>query len=261
MNEESGFFGAGNVQFPLTTSNAKSLLEDADPAVFWIGKYLKAMLEHHAGARMAAAFAAAGLTKRDGSPAGIVGTLYGHDPIPNGTVFQGDFPLLGVFRTTSEQGKTGTVSEHVSTAHNAVLVSFIHVLYVLPPLTAAQANQLLPVLRIVETITLEKLWLGFDPNWEDGELVRVKAGCASIRFVGSEYGTTMPGPSQGEQRREEGARGRYPVIMMRLEIAEERTYSTATEANQPLEGVDIEVQADHENGAVTIAEIKVDYGD
>lgn len=251
--EEWGPFAFGKTQFPLTASTAKSLLEDADPAIFWLLDFLSAMLTKHLGARWTAEAAAAPLTKLDGNPSVIVGSKISFDPLPWLPVFQADFPILAAFRVASEIDSTGGAP---NTHDGQPLYSTAHVLFMLPPLTASQANKLLPILHAVQVVAKEKVFVGADPDWQSGALLTDKMGAVSVRLTGAEFGT-LPGRAQGEQRRENDAKAFYPSAMLRFQIAENRLASTAPIANVPFTGADVGISVKDDEGEIVIAEVEV----
>ena len=251
--EEWGPFGFGKTQYPLTASTAKSLLEDADPAIFWLLDFLSAMLTKHMGARWTAESAAAGLAKLDGNPSVLVGSKVSHDPLPWLPAFQYDFPILGAFRVAAVRKQEDVAP---ATHDGQPLYSTAHVLFMLPPLTADQANKLLPILHAVQVVAKEKVFVGADPDWQSGALLTEKMGVTSVMFADAEFGT-LRGRAQGDQRRENDAKAFYPSAMLRFQIAENRLASTAPIANVPFTGADVGVSVKDSEGEIVIAEVEV----
>ena len=251
--EEWGPFGFGGVQFPLTASTAKSLSEDLDPACFWLVDFLKAMLEKHLGARWTAEAAAAGLTKLDGNPSVIVGSALTNDPFDQIPVFQYDFPILAGFHVFAANDAADSAP---NTQDGKPLFSTLHVLFVLPPLDAAQAKKLVPILSGVVKVAKEKVFVAHDPDWQGGADLKEKMGVTDARFVQAEYGS-LRGRAQGEQRRDHEAKSFYPTVMIRFQIAQSRLASTAEIANVPFEGADAAISVKDEAGEILIAEVEV----
>ena len=151
-------FQVGNAQFPMATpGGSATLLQLADPTVFHALAYWTAMLNTHLGAAVVAAFAAAGVTTAQGSVTAAVMNPVPYDPTVYLPSTQQNFPMLGVYRKSvrTEWNERGFERD----------LSTIGATYVLPPLTAGQAEQLMPLLGAVYKILRARTSAGFDPSY------------------------------------------------------------------------------------------------
>lgn len=173
-----GTFKFGAVTFPVPASPLVRSLEALDPPVHAALAFYKAMLEKHLGAYFDAIVTSAGLADYAGK---IVAEAIGYDPAPYLTTAQYKFPLLAIYRTEEEP------SEH--TANWFKSASAWTVLYVLPPLTAAQAAQVVHILKGVRAVVLDRTEQGYDPDYLAGALVWEAAGVMKIGVSRVRYGT------------------------------------------------------------------------
>jgi len=134
-------FNVGNVVFPLTSTSGNSLLQDADPLLYYALSYWSTMIGTYDGARLVAAFTAAGVSTASGTITSAVMAAYPYDVGPYMQDTQVVFPCLTAFRkeTTTKWITTGFEDDATT----------LGVQYVLPPLTAAQAELILPILSAV----------------------------------------------------------------------------------------------------------------
>lgn len=160
MANEYKNFKRGGVSFPLTAATTNSLLQDADPFIFGALHYLNAMLTTHIGSRFTAEAASgrAGLKKPDGSAiTAVVGTLLPFPPEPFLNAEQILFPLLAIHRVDETmEYKT------VGWRHN---VSRCIIAYVLPPLAAAQAQIMWPILNAAARVIDDRVEQQYDPTY------------------------------------------------------------------------------------------------
>lgn len=151
-------FQVGGAQFPLATGTGNNLLQDADPTVFHTLAYWTAMLNTHLGARLVAAFAAAGVANSTGGAiTSAVATAIPYDPTPFLAQTQYGLPMLAVYRKSvmTEWQEVGFERD----------VSTIGAMYVLPPLTSGQAEQIVPALGAAFKILRARTSAGFDPTY------------------------------------------------------------------------------------------------
>lgn len=193
---------AGGASYPLSSAITNALLKDADPVVYYALDFFKSVLETNLGARIAAEATAAGVSAISAAVASTLPT----DPAPFllGEEFQ--FPLLAIHR------KETTISEHTICYTRAVCDA--QVFYVLPPVTAGQAERLMPTLKAVRDILWLRTELGFDPAYTPpgaaaGASVWTLSGLDRILFTGDQYGAFDPG---GEMF--------FPTWMGKLRIVE-----------------------------------------
>lgn len=144
-------FRLGGVTFPLTASTSNSLLRDSDPALYYMLDFFAEMIRTHLGSRLAAQATVAGLTISN-----AVAMRIPYDPAPYLLEEQLKFPLLAVYR------KQSTFRGNISRRHHD---GEFEVAYILPPLSAAQAEQLLPILRSVGRVLDNRAEMGFDPTY------------------------------------------------------------------------------------------------
>lgn len=223
-----GTFKRGGVTYPLATGTGNSLLQDADPAVFYVLAYLKAVLNAHMGTRLAAG--------------GIISTAVAQvipfDPRPVLTQEQFKFPLLAAYRV-----KTVFNYKAVPLAHN---LDTWDILYVLPPLTAGQMEQVLPILHAVQSIVDDRIEFMADPSYNGGASIDTLAGFESFFLDASETGslTNMGGDLF------------FPAWVGHATVREIK--STPAGAFEPFAGGDLSIKADESGTPFDIVEIKTD---
>lgn len=168
-------FRHGGVQFPLTRSTTKALLEDADPAIFHALDFFAAMLRIYIGPRLMTQARLEGLKLDDA----VVKTLF-VEPSPFLLAHQFKFPLLSLHRRTEENaGASASYDRDVSEWEFA---------YVLPSLTPRQTEVLHPILRAAARVITQAARVGRDPAYKDGASVWELAGIERARVIRSSYG-------------------------------------------------------------------------
>lgn len=147
-----GAFQRGAVALPLPATSINTLLQDADPAIFYLRDYFQFEIEQFAGARLIAAASAAGVPVT----AAVVSTC-SYDPERYLRQEQYGFPLLGVWRKSakSTQETASYEGDHVP----------FSVLYALPPLTAAQMEAIYPILSAIYKTLSHQTTQGWDPAY------------------------------------------------------------------------------------------------
>jgi hypothetical protein len=151
-------FEVGNVTFPIAETSENGLLRDADPCVFFALDYYAAMLAQHLGARFVADCATAGVLAGNGiAISAPVMTAVPYDVTAYLGTVQYQFPILAISRKsiTSEWKEFGFERD----------VSKIAIQYVLPPLSAAQAEAIVPILSAVFKVLRAKTSQGQDPSY------------------------------------------------------------------------------------------------
>ena len=175
-----GQFKLGGVTYPVGTSPFVGALTKLDPILAAAIAFYKAMLETHLGAYFAAMVTATGAPNLS---ANIVAETVSYDPSPYLQESQYKFPLLAMYRT-EEDVEDHTVNWYKAAAKYTFL-------YVLPPLDAARANQILPILRGVRSVIVDRTIQGYDPAYLSGVEVWAAPGVMSIGVKTVRYGT-MP---------------------------------------------------------------------
>src|SRR5580704_14110001 len=130
-------FGVGAEVEPLVSPGTNTLLQDADPALFFALDYFTYLINTFPGPRLLAAASAIGgvsITK-------AVAQAYPWAPQPQFAANQFAFPLLACYRTRTLTGRFTAAWEHDR--------GLIEVVYALPPLTSAQEEQLTPILKAI----------------------------------------------------------------------------------------------------------------
>ncbi len=212
-------FKHGGVTFPLPLEDdglggtGASLLRDCDPAVFFALEYYASVITTHAGARLVADAAAAGQEK-------IVSAVAETLPCNPENWLTSEhirFPLLSLYRKSSTFRIIGQrkFSTHV-----------LELAYVLPPMTAAEAERLLPILHAVEVLLDNRTEQGFDPSYTPSTPAGTagespwgasRAGVAKVGITASTTGAYTPTADLF-----------FPAVVMTLEM-EERSEAVTSE--------------------------------
>ncbi len=231
MADEEHTFKQGGVTFPLPTSlgvggTGLTVLEDADPAIFHALAFFQAMLEMHVGARWAEAAAVAGL------PTAIVAQSMPYDPADYLHTRQFKFPLLAVFRTRER-------FDQKSTWRDMSAGTWV-VQWSLPPLDAAQAEQLTPFLHAVAAVIRRKTVWNYDEQHNGGEMVWEIAGVQSATPIGVTYGAMQ------------GVDGlHFPSAILEIQVDEREM--DVPEAFEDIGGMDTSVDlADEESNTIEV---------
>jgi hypothetical protein len=175
---EQASFRHGGVTYPLPVGTGQSLLRDADPALYWVQKYLESILQSYMGARLVEECAACGVT----SVTKAVGYTIPYDPASSlQELAIVKWPLLAIWRQTGKY-KWRTVGRMET-------VATWKVVYVLPPLTAGQRERLTPILNSVPKILLNRIENKFDPAFEGGANFAELAGVDSIDMTDDGWGS------------------------------------------------------------------------
>lgn len=176
-------FQVGGVSYPLTTTGSATLLRASDPILFFMLDYFASILETHIGQRflMECTTAKVDIDR-------VVAYKTPIDPAPYLTSNQFKFPLLAIYRKNETYaGKT--------VAFRNTITDFA-VEYILPPLTAAQSERLLPILPSVARVLDDRIQRGADPSYTppggtvDGRVwSAVFAGLQDITLVDGRFGS------------------------------------------------------------------------
>jgi hypothetical protein len=236
---EWGSFQVSATQFPIATNTGNSPLQDADPALFYALDFWAAMISVYVGPRLLAEATALGLTGgpnwqlQSGSQTVVV-AQYPYDVGPYLPEAQFTFPLLAAWRTKSSSTKL--------TAGYFVDNNRFSVAYILPPITAAQAERLVPFLGAIAKTLRNRTDQAWDPNYtppggsgpQPGPFSQSFAYIDEIGFDGEnawEHGA-MPGAGNLF----------FPTLLMHGWILErDNPVPDSFSGRQPFSGVDIEV--------------------
>lgn len=165
---EQATFQHGGVVYPVTSSGT-SALKDADPALYYLLDYVASVLQSYMGARLVAEAAKEGLT----NIAAAVGYQLPYDPrTVRLSQAIGKWPLLAIWRE-SQKYRWRTVCRMETQ-------SVLRIAYLLPPLTPAQRERLLPLLNSVPKIILNRIENKFDPAYAAGANVLALAGIDEV---------------------------------------------------------------------------------
>jgi len=155
-----GTFGVGGAVFPLVSPGTNTALQDADPTLFYALDFWAAMIRQHVGARMLSVIAnlspPLNWTNSTGAP-DVVRQQYPYDVGPYLLELQAQMPLLACWRGTT------TYNKHTAGYYDDNCKFTLA--YVLPPLHASQAEQLIPFLRAIEADIRNRTDQAWDPSY------------------------------------------------------------------------------------------------
>jgi hypothetical protein len=209
----------GGVEYPLGSSTDNSLLQDADPALFYALQLFESVLNTYVGPRLLAQAAREGFN----FPSAVEKVLH-VDPTPFLLSDQARFPLFCLYRR-----------EESWTDHNASFnkdASIWEWAYVLPPMTPRQIEQLHPIFRSVAVVVSTFAMQSFDPNYEDGATLRELSGIQKMSAGTIQYGNF---------EKAEGVGGWWKAVTGRLLVVERD--EIVREAFDPFEGTNIAIDA------------------
>lgn len=185
-------FQIGGVLEPLPTALTNPLLFDADRAIAYALDFFSFVINTYPGPRLLTAAAAASVKdNRSVVISSAVEQRYPDDPVPYLLENQLKFPCLGVYRqdATYRKHSAGYFDDRCN----------FSLIYVLPPLTAGQAEAMLPIFRAVEMAIRQKTVQSFDPAYTPpgGTLGQSPWGLqfAAVEEIGFEKGIrgVLPG--------------------------------------------------------------------
>ncbi len=142
MAEVLDAFAIGGSPTVVPTATTYTLLRDADPAIFYLLDFLAWGLARSFQTRLLMQLAL--LPASSININGAVATKLSRDPLPHLSSEQVRFPMLAIHR------KKGTHSERTGSRHGES--TMCDLLYVLPPMTAAQIESIAPILRTAEVV-------------------------------------------------------------------------------------------------------------
>lgn len=233
-----GRFKLGGVEFPVSDSPFVASRTALDPILSAALDFYKAMLEKHLGDYFDAMVTDANLTDANGGTyvGKIVAEMIGYDPIPYLQASQYKFPLLALYRT-EEDVEDHTVAWYKTTQKWTLL-------YVLPTLSAAQANKIVHILKGVRAVIVDRTIQGYDPDYLSGAEVWADCGVMEIGVSKARYGA-IPDLSTNLQ---------FPALELTIECIEREQKNPGLDN---LEGIDanIDVSNGEPSEDVTTAQI------
>jgi hypothetical protein len=176
-----GTFNHGGATYPLTSDVSQSLLRDADPAVYYALEYFASIIETHVGDRLLSQARQNDIT----AITKVIAAKIPYDPRPWLQEVQVPFPLLSVYRVASKYGVAAS-----SWMRNAATWQ---VTYTLPSLTAAQMEQVGPILHAIESVLLNRIENMGDEEFQSGAEVWELAGIEEISLDSASFGTFVAG--------------------------------------------------------------------
>lgn len=172
-----GDFKLGGVEFPVSASPFVASRAQLDPILNTALAFYKAMLEKHLSAYFDAMVTDAQMTDYVGK---IVAEMIGYDPTPYLQAAQYKFPLLAIYRT-EEDVEDHTVAWYKTEQKWTIL-------YILPTLSAAQANKIIHILKGVRAVIVDRTIQGYDPDYLNGAEVWSDCGVMEIGVSAARYG-------------------------------------------------------------------------
>lgn len=236
MAEAQNFY-YGAVDFPLTAATTNSLLRDADPAVYYALEFFARVITVHLGDRLVAEATAAGATNITSAVAETLPI----DPEQFLTEEHLRFPLLTLHR---ESTSYKSISKRRQAKHRLRLA------YVLPPLRAAEAERILPILHAVGILIDQKCTQGLDPSYTPsapvgtaGEFVWSgdRAGVSKVEVKESSIGAFQASSDLY-----------FPAIVLTLEMSEDADYNADDGQYVTFQGADVEVDQRQEFDGTTL---------
>lgn len=225
-------FAYGGISFPLTSSLAQPLLQDADPALFVLLDFAATMIRTYVGGRLVAEAAQASCTA---PVAAAVETTLPYEPGPFLMAEQIKLPALFIHR------QRGTNDYHSITRSQETTT--LECVYVLPALSPAQAERLLPIRWAVKAVLADRIERGQDDTYTPpvsgavlGARVWPHAGIKEIKVTECSYGGMT------------GAGELYlPALTLTLVVKELHTPVSGT----PIEGFDASIAIRAPDGTTT----------
>jgi hypothetical protein len=233
-------FYYGGVDFPLTASTANTLLRDADPAVYYALEFFAQVIETHIGDRIVAEASAAGATDITTAVAESMPI----DPEQFLTEEHLKFPLLTLHRES-------TSFKYITKRRQAI--HKLKLAYVLPPLRAAQAERLLPILHAVGLLIDQKAVQGLDPAYTPtaptgtaGEFVwsAERAGVAKVEIKES-----LTGAFQASSELF------FPAVTMSLEMWDLSGVDADNSEFDDFEGADVDVNTRQDSDGTILEDV------
>src|SRR5579864_2773715 len=172
-----GVHKVANTTLPLVSPGTQSLLQDADPALFWMLDFWASILATYIGTRLVSA---AGAMAAPLSPVITQAVMqrYPWDPSDFLQDGQFQFPLLAAWRQQSDATQLTAACEHDKSVFGGA--------YILPPLNAGQMESLSPILSAAWKTIRKLTTQGFDPSYFPGGASSATPGPWSVAYAGIE---------------------------------------------------------------------------
>lgn len=236
-----GEFRQGAVSFPLTQDLSNSLLRDADPALYYTLAFFKSVIETHVGPRLVAQAQQNGVRAIDKA----INYFLPMDPGKHLQDTQVKFPLLAVWRKSSRF--------EVAAQSYMRRVGRWGVAYVLPPLSAGDAERILPVLSAVEAVLLNRIENIGDPAFMSDANVWALAGVEEVELISAQYGSWTL---------QERTNLDFPAWIAELEVKERDMAAPDGAFDGDFSGLDLAISSQSGTEApVTVAEIAITFAD
>jgi hypothetical protein len=232
VSTDAQAFQVGSFVSPLTAATTNPLLQDADPALNAALSFYQAVISIHLGARFDAEMTKAGLAQYVGQ---ISAEIVPYDPLPYLQQAGLAPPLLALY----------TVSEKIlerTRAYYQVEADW-KLLWIMPPLNAAQFEQLNGFLRAVSKVITDRTILGYDPSYQSGALFCEVGGIEQL-----DLGPVRYGAIQGLQ-----TNLFFPTIEFEMTAYERRM---STPGLLTLAGTDTTIQVTDDTGANPITVVQ-----
>jgi hypothetical protein len=205
---ERSTFKVGGVTFPLVPDGYQDSIIKADPLIYNILQFFKSVIITYTGDFWTHYATKANLTGADGYIISApIKQLITYSPVDYLQEVQYKFPLLSATRTNE------TYKEKTREWYE--LSYQLQMLYMLPPLTAAQMYHMDSFRSLIRSVILDRLELGYDPSYHNGEQVFKTAGIDQISFVKSDY-LGLDHPIKPNTF--------FPTIMMTFDVKERKNY-------------------------------------
>lgn len=237
MALERGTFGFGAAVYPLAASLSNTLLQDADPAVFWAIDFWRTVLETHVGPRWSLAVSDAG---RPDLASQLVQQVATFNPVPYLKRDQFKFPLLAVYRMSEARDNDRTIAwTNVEATWGVQLI--------LPPVSPSQREKVNPVLKAFRDVLYERTTNQADPSYRSGQVVWSQlAKVEMIGFAAADFRDALGTDDLV-----------FPCCTLRARVTE-RT-QPVTGAYDQLSGEDVEIDVDKGTGSTAPLTVKVGF--
>lgn len=209
---EDGYLAVGGVEFPLEETN--SILQDADPAIFFLLDYYAKCIKQHIGSRWNAVMTELG--RVDLLNKSVI-SQFSYDPLPYLSEIQAQLPFIALFRTSEVYSETSIV--------HYIITSKVTLQYTMPPFTAAQMSKVSPFLSAISKVIVGKTDQSNDPNVNSGADPFQLAGLQEVTVDNAKYGALAADSNQY-----------MPTLLMELTVKERRNMHSSNVV--PLTGVD-----------------------
>lgn len=148
----------GGVQYPLSATSTNTLLRDADPAIYYALDFYQWVLEQYIGPRWVKACASANYRGPDQNLlTKLTNIAIGYNPVSELVSMQASLPILAIYRVSSTSLYKTVVKSEEQTIWEMV--------HILPPMDAAQMEQLLAVQHAMYALVDNRTEWGMDPAY------------------------------------------------------------------------------------------------